>query len=157
MKKGNVRLYLFICIGILQATMLLLPALSLAQPTPPGGPPGGGGPGGGGGGGGAGGGAGGGGGGAVGGGSFVNPIQYDSIEEFLIAVLNAVVLILFPIIVLMLVYCGFAFIAARGNETKIKEARRVFFWTLIGGLIILGAKALALAIAATVSEIQAGP
>ena len=148
MKKGNVRLYLFICIGILQATMLLLPVLSLAQ-IPPGGGPGGGAPGGGGG--------GGGGGGAVGGGSFVNPIQYDSIEEFLIAVLNAVVLILFPIIVLMLVYCGFAFIAARGNETKIKEARRVFFWTLIGGLIILGAKALALAIAATVSEIQAGP
>ncbi len=142
MKKGNVRLYLFICIGILQATMLLLPVLSLAQ-IPPGGGPGGGGPGGG--------------GGGVGGGSFVNPIQYDSIEEFLIAVLNAVVLILFPIIVLMLVYCGFAFIAARGNETKIKEARRVFFWTLIGGLIILGAKALALAIAATVSEIQAGP
>ncbi len=137
MKKGNVRLYLFICIGILQATMLLLPVLSLAQ-IPPGGGPGGGG-------------------GGVGGGSFVNPIQYDSIEEFLIAVLNAVVLILFPIIVLMLVYCGFAFIAARGNETKIKEARRVFFWTLIGGLIILGAKALALAIAATVSEIQAGP
>lgn len=139
MKKGNVRLYLFICIGILQATMLLLPALSLAQPPAPAPPNNS----------------------AsssnVGGGSFVNPIQYDSIEEFLIAVLNAVVLILFPIIVLMLVYCGFAFIAARGNETKIKEARRVFFWTLIGGLIILGAKALALAIAATVSEIQAGP
>lgn len=92
----------------------------------------------------------------TGGGSFVNPIQYSTIEDLLIAVLNAVVLILFPIIILMLVYCGFAFISARGNPTKIAEARKVFFWTLIGGLIILGAKALALAIAATVKEIQ-GP
>ncbi len=119
--------------------MLLLPALSLAQPPPPAPPNNSGSSS------------------NVGGGSFVNPIQYDTIEDFLIAVLNAVVLILFPIIVLMLVYCGFAFIAARGNETKIKEARRIFFWTLIGGLIVLGAKALALAIAATVSEIQGGP
>lgn len=139
MMTPRIRHFLFISLVVMQASILLLPAISLAQPAPPANPsnPNASS--------------------SVGGGSFVNPIQYDTIEDLLIAILNALVLILFPIIVLMLVYCGFAFISARGNESKIKEARRVFFWTLIGGLIILGAKALALAIAATVSEIQAGP
>lgn len=72
------------------------------------------------------------------------------------AVLDAVALILFPIIVLMLVYCGFLFVKAQGEPAGITEARKVFFWTLIGGLIILGAKAISLAIAATVTEIQGG-
>lgn len=140
MTRQRLQSIFFISLVVVQAAIFLVPAISRADPpAPPAAPPNNSANN------------------AVGGGSFVNPIQYDTIEDFLIAVLNALVLILFPIIVLMLVYCGFAFIAARGNEAKIKEARRVFFWTLIGGLIVLGAKALALAIAATVSEIQAGP
>jgi hypothetical protein len=90
------------------------------------------------------------------GGQFCNPIQYNTIQDFLVAILNAVVLILFPIIVLMLVYCGFLFVRAQGNPTEITKARTIFFWTLVDGLIVLGSEALSLAIAATVSEIQNG-
>lgn len=85
-----------------------------------------------------------------------NPIAYSSISAFLQAILKAVVLILFPIIVLMLVYTGFLFVKAQGKEQEIANARKAFFWTVIGGLIVLGAQALSMAIEATVKEIQGG-
>ncbi len=119
-------------------------------PLPPGGDP----PGGGGGGGGDP--PGGGGGTNTDGGGFSNPLAYNTIWDFLQALLKAVVLIVFPLIVLMLVYTGFLFVTAQGNDAKLTTARKTFFYTLLGGLIVLGAQALSLAIQATVQEIQGG-
>ena len=87
---------------------------------------------------------------------LMNPIAYSDISSFIRAVLRAVVLILFPMVVLMLVYTGFLFVEAQGKEKEISDARRAFFWTVIGGLIVLGAQALSMAIEATVKEIEGG-
>lgn len=87
---------------------------------------------------------------------LMNPIAYSDISSFIRAVLKAVVLILFPMVVLMLVYTGFLFVKAQGKEKEISDARRAFFWTVIGGLIVLGAQALSMAIEATVKEIEGG-
>lgn len=83
-----------------------------------------------------------------------NPLGYNSIAQFLAAVLDAVVLIAFPFLVLALVYAGFLFVMAQGNESKLSEARRTFIWVLLGALLVLGAKALAAAINATVTELR---
>ena len=87
-------------------------------------------------------------------GSFVNPLNFGTLPAFLNAILDAVILIAFPILVLFLVYSGFLFISAQGNPAKLADARKIFIWTLIGALLVLGAKALSLAIEATVAELQ---
>lgn len=83
---------------------------------------------------------------------FVNPLKAKSLQELLVQILNAVIFILFPIIVLMIVYTGFLFVAAQGNPTKLTEVRKALVWTVVGALVVLGSKALALAIEATVSS-----
>jgi len=81
---------------------------------------------------------------------FVNPLSVDTIEELLVLILNAVIFILFPIIVLMIVYTGFLFVSAQGNEQQLSKARQALVWTVVGALIVLGSKALAIAICETV-------
>jgi len=56
----------------------------------------------------------------------------------------------------MIVYTGFLFVKAQGNATAIGEARRTLMYTVIGGLVVLGSKAIALAIEATVKSISSG-
>ena len=68
-------------------------------------------------------------------------------------VLEAAIRIGTIILVLMFVWVGFLFVAARGNEEKLRTARMAFFWTVIGGLIILGAKGIAEVIQSTASTL----
>ncbi len=89
-------------------------------------------------------------------GGLCNPLGYNSLWEFLQRILKLVIQIGFPVIVLFIVFIGFKFITAEGNPEKLKEVRSLFFWAIIGALIVLGAQALALAIQATVAQIQQG-
>jgi hypothetical protein len=63
--------------------------------------------------------------------------------------MQAVVQIGVIALVLALVYTGFLFASAQGNEEKIKTARHALFWVVIGGLILLGAETIALIVDAT--------
>jgi len=85
---------------------------------------------------------------------FTNPLGNITLYDFLLKILNSLIYILFPVIIIMMVYTGFLFVAAQGNETKLQEAKRALVWTVIGALIVLGSKALALAIKATINSIQ---
>jgi membrane protease YdiL (CAAX protease family) len=85
---------------------------------------------------------------------LTNPLQFNSLSQFLEAILSAVITIAFPIIVLMFVYSGFLFITAQGNEQKLTQFRRVLLWTIVGALLILGAQVLSSAIQGTVDEIR---
>ena len=84
---------------------------------------------------------------------FTNPLNVDSFEEFIYIIVRTVMLILFPIVILMIVYTGFMFVKAQGNPQKIAEARRALMWTIIGGMLVLGAYALAMAVKATIHSI----
>ena len=84
---------------------------------------------------------------------FVNPINAPTLQDFLVAILNSVIFILFPILVLMMVYTGYLFVAAQGRPEKLQEARRALVWTIIGSLIVLGSRALALAVQATIDSL----
>ena len=83
-----------------------------------------------------------------------NPIQYNNLRDFLEALLDVIILIAVPIIVVMIIYSGFLFVTAQGKPEGLVKARKAFFWTVIGALIILGAQALSLAIQGTVDDIQ---
>jgi hypothetical protein len=85
--------------------------------------------------------------------SLYNPIGTNDLSAFLAKILHLVVQIVFPIIVLFIVYIGFLFVSSQGNPEKLKEAKEYFFWALVGALIVLGAEALSLAIKATVDQL----
>lgn len=84
---------------------------------------------------------------------FCNPLTVNTLEEFLYMILKTTVLFLFPVVVLMIVYTGFLFVRAQGNPGKIEEARRALLWTLVGGLVVLGAYAIAMVVKDTVDSI----
>jgi hypothetical protein len=83
----------------------------------------------------------------------VNPLKVCSLEALLDLVLVAVIRIGTIVLIMMLVWVGFLFVTARGNEEKLRDARRAFFWTIIGGLILLGARGLSAVIQSTANTL----
>ncbi|MEK7510913.1 MAG: pilin [Patescibacteria group bacterium] len=85
---------------------------------------------------------------------LTNPLNsIDSLPQLLAAVLAAIVRIGTIILTLALVYVGFLFVAAQGNEEKISNAKSALLWTVIGGLILLGASAIGAVIGSTVGKL----
>ena len=83
-----------------------------------------------------------------------NPLNHiNSLPELLHAILQAVVELGSILLVVMLVWVGFLFVMAQGNPEGISKARSALIWTLIGGLILLGAEAISLVVQATVSQL----
>lgn len=93
------------------------------------------------------------GGGNIGGQALQNPLKDQTLPQLLNDILGAVVQIGAILLAVMLVWVGFMFVSARGNEEKIREARGALLWTIIGGLILLGAQAISLVIQNTVSAL----
>lgn len=81
---------------------------------------------------------------------LVNPLQnIDSFPDLLNAIIGAIVDIGFIVLILMLVFVGFKFVAAQGREEELRNARSALVWTVIGGLILLGAEAISLVVQST--------
>jgi hypothetical protein len=93
-----------------------------------------------------------------GGTKLVNPLgEGTTLNSFLLSILSIVTDTIGPVIViLMLVYVGFLFVTAQDNSTKISAAREMLLWTVVGALILLGAKAIAMGIQATVTALSTG-
>lgn len=91
-------------------------------------------------------------------GTFNNPLgpNINDLNSFLKLLLDFVTQLAIPLIVLALIYTGFLFISAQGNAEKLKDARKIFMWTIIGAAIILGANVLLSAISGTVDQIRRG-
>lgn len=75
--------------------------------------------------------------------SLKNPIKVDSIEDLLEAILGVVVVLATPIIVFFIIYAGYLYVTAQGNAEQVKQATRALTYAIIGGVIILGAVAIA--------------
>ncbi len=93
--------------------------------------------------------------------TLINPLQGmdcssgngNCLASFLNSILDFVITIGSIIVILMLVYVGYLFVVARGNDSKITEARQALLWTVIGALVLLGAKAIAIGVCETVKSI----
>jgi len=75
------------------------------------------------------------------------------ISTFVAGLMDFIVRIGTVIVILMLVFVGYKFVMAQGEPGKISEARQALLWTIVGALILLGAKAISLGILATVQAI----
>jgi hypothetical protein len=87
------------------------------------------------------------------GGGLSNPLSSCTIQDLLGKVLDAAIAIGTVVVTIMLVYCGFLFVVAQGNEEKIRDARSALVWTVIGALILLGAKVISSVIANTAGSL----
>ena len=83
-----------------------------------------------------------------------NPLKSDSLLELLTVFLAGVVRLGLIALLLALVWCGFLFVQAQGNEEKIKSARGALLWTVVGGLILVGAEVIKDIIVATIGSIS---
>ncbi|HRH25310.1 MAG TPA: pilin [Candidatus Paceibacterota bacterium] len=82
-----------------------------------------------------------------------NPLKVDTIEGAIQLFMNMVLRIALPFIIVFFIWSGLNFILARGNAEKIKTAKKMFWYTIIGSLLILGAWTITNAIIGTVNSI----
>lgn len=85
--------------------------------------------------------------------TLTNPLKGATLNSFLDDILAFVIRIGTVVVILMLVYVGYLFVVARGNDSKITEARQALLWTIVGALILLGAQVISASIKATVSAL----
>lgn len=90
---------------------------------------------------------------STGGTGIKNPLSFCTLSEFLSALLDTIIMFSVPIVVLAVIYSGFLFVTAGENATKISNAKKILFWTLMGALIILGAKVIASVVQGTVGQL----
>lgn len=79
-------------------------------------------------------------------GQFCNPLTSQSFEALVQSLANWVAAIALPIAAIFIIYSGFLFVTASGNQSKIDAAKTTFYWTIIGTAVVVGAWALATAI-----------
>ncbi len=82
-----------------------------------------------------------------------NPLGDITLCGLIKAVLNAAMVIGVPIAVLLIVYAGFKFVAARGSSEDLAKARTNLWYTLIGILIFFGAGVIAQIIIGTLTAV----
>ncbi len=83
-------------------------------------------------------------------GRIANPINAQTIQEFIKTFLEGILKIGIPIVALAVIYCGFLFVQARGKPEAITKAKDALLYTLIGAAILLGSWAIAQMISNTV-------
>lgn len=69
-----------------------------------------------------------------------NPLEAESIEELIEAIINFIFWVAVAIAPLMIIIAGFYFVASAGDPGKIRTARDIILYTFIGLLIIFLAK-----------------
>lgn len=75
--------------------------------------------------------------------SINSHINVSTFEGLLVSILNVFIIIATPIIVLYIIYAGFLYVTARGNVEQTQKATRALMYAIVGGVIVLGAVALA--------------
>ena len=86
-------------------------------------------------------------------GELCNPLGQDSLVEFLMGILDVLLTFAIPIIVLFIMYAGFLYVTAQGDESKIKTAHAALTWSVVGGVIVLAANIIIEVIQNTVDAI----
>ena len=87
-------------------------------------------------------------------GKICNPAgTIDNIPGLVNTVLKGVLQVGVPLVALAIIYCGFLFVAARGNSEKLGKAKDALLYTIIGAAILLGSWAIAELIGETVGAL----
>jgi len=83
-----------------------------------------------------------------------NPLKVKTVSAVFKAVFKMVAEIGAVALAIMIIYTGFLFVLAQGNETELQKAKSSLQWVLIGGALVLGAWALSEAIGTTIEGLK---
>jgi hypothetical protein len=84
-----------------------------------------------------------------------NPLKnISSIPDFVNVLLGYVVKAGAVVAVCAFIYSGYLFVKARGNDTELSKAKTVFYSTVIGVAVLLGAQLIASILVGTIKNIQ---
>ena len=92
-------------------------------------------------------------GGSTGGDTIQNWLNVGTIPLFLSALFEDIAKIGVVVLAFYIVYTGFLFVSAQGNEQALQKAKESLKWVLLGGALILGAWVLSLAVLETINTI----
>ncbi len=118
-------IYTYITLWLLTA-LLSVPATTQAQCTGPGGNP-----------------------------VICNPLNSSDVTGLISDIISAVLILSVPVIVLFIIYAGFLFVTAGGDERQIETAKKTALYTVIGAAIILGAELISTILAQTAVNLGA--
>ncbi len=79
-----------------------------------------------------------------------NPLKSDDVTGILKDILNIVVKVGAIVVVFFIIWSGYKFVTSRGNEGELSKAKDMFWATIIGGAILLGADVIATVVVNTV-------
>ncbi|MCD5382374.1 MAG: hypothetical protein LR017_03655 [Candidatus Pacebacteria bacterium] len=82
-----------------------------------------------------------------------NPLKATSVTDLLVDILEILLVFAVPVIVFFIIYSGFLFVTAAGDTNKITTARVALTWAVIGGVIVIGARAITTVIENTVGNL----
>lgn len=77
---------------------------------------------------------------------FENPLEYETIEELIEAIVNFMLWVAIAITPLMVIIAAFYWLTSAGNQERIKTAKNIILWTCVGLALILFANGLISAI-----------
>ncbi len=66
-----------------------------------------------------------------------------TLKDFIDLLISIIQLVLTPVLVVCIIYAGYLFVSAKGNEEQISKAKLWLFSTLIGSAIVLAAQVIA--------------
>lgn len=82
-----------------------------------------------------------------------NPTNVPTLYDFIREVLTIVVKIGIPVATIFIIWSGFLFLTAQGDEAQLKKAKASFVWACVGVAVLLGAWLLATAIKSTIDQL----
>ncbi len=91
-----------------------------------------------------------------GGDKLKNPLEkqgINSIEDLIPKVLAIVVQVGIVICTFFIIYAGFMYVTAAGDEGKIKTAHSIFLWCVVGTMVLLGAQIISSVLGNTVKSV----
>jgi hypothetical protein len=85
-------------------------------------------------------------------GTLSNPLELDSVQALIYAIVDIFRIITTPIVVVFVIYSGFLFVTARGNAETLDRAKRMLLYAIIGGVVIAGSLAIGVIVENTARE-----
>ena len=85
-----------------------------------------------------------------------NPLKDKTIQSLVTTLIRTLLQIAVPIAVLAIIYSGFKFVTAQGNEAELKKAKEQLYWTIIGVAILMGAFVISAIIKGTIDKVIKG-
>lgn len=73
---------------------------------------------------------------------ITNPLKHQTFEDLFKAIIDFLFTLSIPGVTIVLIYAGLLFITSSGDPKKIEQAKTLILYSLIGFVIIIGAKGL---------------